>query len=788
MDWKLPRELPCLKEASMISLDIETRDPEIKEKGPGVRRDGYIVGIAVGVPDGPRWYIPFRHEEGPQFEAEKVRRWAEVELCRPNQPKLGANLLYDLDYLYHWGIPVTGPFYDVQVAEPLLDENRKRYNLDSLSEAYLGEGKDELLLEQVCESRGLKGAPQGHIWMLPPKFVGPYAEADVDRPLRIFPLQKKRLEEEGLWDLFMLETRLIPVLLAMRQRGVRIDVEKTKQTRHTVWQKIQDAKVALRGIAGRELNVWANEDIAVAFENLGIEYKRTKKTDAPSFQGWWLEKLEHPIGKLILEERKWDKFLSTFIDGHILSNLVGDRVHCQFNALKGDDFGTVTGRMSSCLAKGTQIKLLSDIGSFFEDSIENVREGDNVLCYDDKDKLRVERVRWAGRTGYRRVIRLMARISGTPVLKTVYLTPEHLVRVPGDKYVRADDLKPGCIISAFRLAYRRDPDQTAIVEEVSGENTAVEVYDIQLDRYHNFFANNIAVHNSSPNLQQIPSRDQDLGPLCRSLFIPEPGEVWGRSDLSQIELRLLAHYGIGPGADEMREAYKANPHIDFHQQCADMANVDRKTSKQINFGICYGMGVAKLCKQLGLGDVEGKALMNMYHAKLPFIKETTNVASRTANQRGYVHTILKRRRRFTDWEPSDFNLSWAFRDTDCPKDPASVQAWIKEQVAKAKEAGERAPRPGIKRAFTYRALNAIIQGSAADLFKKGLVDIWENGLCDTLGAPLLLVHDEIDWSVPDTPEGRAAFAESCRLMEQAIPFRVPIIMEQELKRNWGEDL
>jgi len=639
-NWKLPRQLPNLADAKMISLDIETRDPRLKALGPGVRRDGYILGIAVGVPEGGRWYLPFGHTEGPQFEPDQVFRWAKKELCRPNQPKVGANLLYDLDYLYHWGVKVTGPFYDVQIAEPLLDENRRRYNLDSLSEEYLGEGKDDSLMVQACEALGLKGKAVEHAWRLPPRVVGPYAEIDVDRPLRIFKEQQRRLRTEGLWDLFDMETRLIPLMLAMRQRGVRIDEARANATRHDVFDKIQAAKRKLVEIAGRDVSIWASADIAMVFDKLNLEYKRTKATGAPSFPGWWLEKHQHPIAQWIFEARRWDKVLGTFIDGHILENMIQGRIHCQFNQLKGDEYGTVTGRFSS----------------------------------------------------------------------------------------------------------------------------------------------------SNPNLQQVPSRDTVLGPMIRSLFVPEPGELWGRADYSQVELRLLAHYALGPGSDDIRAEFNSNPDIDYHQACADMAGIKRSDAKHINFGVVYGMGVKKLCEKLGLDEVEGKALLNSYYAKLPFVKETTNTASRVANKRGYVHTILGRRRRFTDWEPADFNLSWAFRDTDCEKDAASVRAWIKEQADAAKDAGKRCPRMGIKRAWTYRALNAVIQGSAADVMKKAMVDIWESGVCDVLGPPLLTVHDELDWSVPNTKEGIEAFRESVRLMESTIPFKVPLRADPEFKKNWGTDL
>jgi DNA polymerase-1 len=148
-----------------------------------------------------------------------------------------------------------------------------------------------------------------------------------------------------------------------------------------------------------------------------------------------------------------------------------------------------------------------------------------------------------------------------------------------------------------------------------------------------------------------------------------------------------------------------------------------------------------------------------------------------ARDRGHVKTILGRRRRFIFFEPSDWNLSVQWRQANEPTtDEAAVLAWIRSQPR---------PRGGIKRAFTYKALNAVIQGSAADLMKKAMLDIWESGVCDVLGPPLLTIHDELDWSVPDTKEGREAFSESIRIMENAIKFKVPIVVEAELKADWG---
>lgn len=638
--WKIAWTLPDLSRYDRLALDIETRDPDLKEKGPGVRRNGYIVGIAVGAPDGKRWYLPYAHEEGPQFEAKKIIEWAKVELCRPNQPKIGANILYDLDYLYHAGIRVSGPFYDVQNAEPLLDENRGRYNLDSLALEYLGEGKDETLMEQACEARGLKGKAVTHLWELPPQFVGPYAEADVDRTLRVFDLQKPKLKEQNLWDLFMLETRLVPLLLAMRQRGVRVAVDRVQKARHSFQRRLDIATRRLKEIAGEEVSYWANESVAAACDRLGVEYPLTKKSKQPSFTALWLQRCTHEFAHVVLECRKIDKFIGTFLEGSILNQVIGERVHCQFSQLRGDDFGTVTGRFSS----------------------------------------------------------------------------------------------------------------------------------------------------SNPNLQFIPKRDDETGPLIRSFFIPEDGELWARADYAQIELRILAHYAMGEGSDLIRQKYREDPTSDYHELCANIIGIDRGPAKIINFGVVYGMGQAKLAHSLGLSLSEAKVFLQQYYSTFPFLKNTLYTASKVASNRGYIRTILNRRRRFPYWEPTDWDLSVAFRDEDNQTDPRVVSKWVSNKIREAREQGRKIPRYGVKRAYTYKALNAIIQGSAADLMKKAMVDIWESGVCDVLGAPLLTVHDELDWSIPNTTEGREAFAESVRLMENALDFKVPVLAEAEIKKNWGQEL
>ncbi|HEY6020865.1 MAG TPA: hypothetical protein VIY48_13485, partial [Candidatus Paceibacterota bacterium] len=268
--WRPPETFPDLSAAPMISLDTETYDPDLDELGPGPRRDGYIVGLAVGVPTGERWYFPMRHKLGGNLPPERVLQWANDNLTRPNQPKLGANLLYDLDYLEQEGVKVAGPFYDVQIAEPLLDELRMTYALDILGMDYGAGGKTDEMLYDWC-ARSYGGAPNrkqaANIWRAPVQLVGPYAEGDVDLPFKIFEKQKKKLEEQGLWDLFLMESHLLPMMLAMRRRGVRVNVTEAEE-----FMKMATKEIAVQTAKIGGINVYSSEDLVRLCRKEGIQH------------------------------------------------------------------------------------------------------------------------------------------------------------------------------------------------------------------------------------------------------------------------------------------------------------------------------------------------------------------------------------------------------------------------------------------------------------------------------------------------------------------------------------
>ena len=259
---------------------------------------------------------------------------------------------------------------------------------------------------------------------------------------------------------------------------------------------------------------------------------------------------------------------------------------------------------------------------------------------------------------------------------------------------------------------------------------------------------------SNPNLQQIPARNKELGPMIRSLFIPEQGCKWGCFDYSQQEPRLVVHYAALDrlyGVDEVLTAYK-DGEADFHQIVAEMADIPRSQAKTINLGLFYGMGKNKLMAELGINEDKAKDLFKQYHNKVPFVKTLMDSVMRKAANNGRIRTWLGRRCRFDLWEPNQYGIHKA----------------LPHEAALAEHG------PGIRRAYTYKALNRLIQGSAADMTKKAMIELHKEGI-----TPHIQVHDELDISVSDNAD------KIKEIMESSVDLEVPIKVDFEYGENWG---
>lgn len=274
---------------------------------------------------------------------------------------------------------------------------------------------------------------------------------------------------------------------------------------------------------------------------------------------------------------------------------------------------------------------------------------------------------------------------------------------------------------------------------------------------------------NSPNLQQIPARDPEIGPMIRSLFLPEEGEQWAAIDYSQQEPRILVHYAhvYGQsrnlpleGASDFVEAYNDDPNTDFHTMVAEMTNIPRKQAKTINLGLMYGMGVGKLSEQLDISMDDAKGLISQYHKRVPFVKGLMNGVMKRLNDKassGSIRSILGRKCRFDKWEPDTFAMNKAM----------PYQEAVQEYGATTR----------LKRAYTYKALNRLIQASAADMTKQAMVNLYKEGL-----VPLTQIHDEIAMSVKDKEQARFI----ADIMSTAVPLEVPNLCDIEIGPSWVE--
>lgn len=640
--WSMPIGFPDLSSADVIAVDTETRDPYLPKHGPGWFRNNADAGEIVGVSVATRFfkgYFPVGHANGPNLDKRMVMRWLRGELSRPRQVKVFHNALYDLGWLRREGVTVEGPVHDTMLAAPLLDEHRKSYSLNNLGRDWLGEHKDEQLLREAAAVWGFGKKVKENLWRLPAKQVGPYAEQDAALTLRLYDHCLARLEQEGLIPVFELECQLLPLLLEMRWRGVRVDVDKALQMGETFKIERDAALTKLRDVTGmREIDIWSNKSLELAYDRCKVTYPRLE-SGSSSFTAGWLENQDDRLSSLVVRARKMDRAENVFSSKMIVEHAFEGRIHCQFHQLRNDEHGTVSYRFSS----------------------------------------------------------------------------------------------------------------------------------------------------SDPNLQQVPARDPWLGPLVRSVFIPEPGEKWCKFDYSQQEPRLTVHYAVLlnlPGAQAAADYLRNDPNADYHTLVRDMVRMilpefERKPAKTINLGKAYGMGLAKLCEKLGVSEEQGKLIVDAYDQGFPIIKRLTAECSNKAEARGFIRTIAGHRCRFNQWEARDWDLAKLLAQQDSAE---KMLEQVQRAIENARTTGASVPRAGVRRAGTFRAMNRLIQGSAAGQTKMAMRDVWnytEAGQHVLL--PLIQVHDELNFSLAE-PRLLKIIQE---IMVNAVPLQVPVKCDPAVGPDWG---
>ena len=609
-EWICPETFPDLSKYPYVAIDLETKDPNLKSRGSGaVIGHGEIIGFAVAV-EGWSGYYPIGHREG-NLDRRIVLEWIR-DVCKAENTKIFHNAMYDVCWLRSYGIKINGFIVDTMLMSSLIDENRLSYSLNSIAYEYLREVKDEKGLKAAAEAAGVD--PKSEMYKLPAMYVGSYAEKDAELTLDLFKSLSVEIKKQNLSEIFDLETRLFPCLIDMKFKGVRVDVEEAHKLKRKLVSQEEALLLEVKKETGIDTEIWAARSIAKVFDKLSLEYKRTDKTNAPSFTKNYLSTHENLTIQKIAKAREINKAHTTFIDT-ILKHEHRGRIHADINPIRSDQGGTVTGRFSY----------------------------------------------------------------------------------------------------------------------------------------------------SNPNLQQIPARNKELGPMIRGLFLPEEGTTWGCFDYSQQEPRLVVHYAASTDPimfdDSVTDIVKKfqNDSVDFHQTVADMAGISRSQAKTINLGLFYGMGKAKLQAELGLSTKqEAELLFNQYHDNVPFVRDLMNQTSKQAQMSGSIGTLLGRRCRFNKWEPNTFGM---------------------HTPMEFEEAERTYGRGGIKRAFTYKALNKLIQGSAADMTKKAMLDLYDEGI-----IPHIQIHDELDVSVESDKQKNKII----EIMESAVTLAVPNKVDYESGKTWGD--
>ncbi len=641
-----------LKGIDTVAVDIETYDPNLKTKGLGaIRNDGFICGIAVAT-EKDTAYFPLQHSDT-DIDPERINKiWDvlnEKIFQNENITKVFHNAMYDVCWIRSvTGKMMKGKIVDTMIAASVIDENRFRYSLDSLSKDYLNDSKYKYDLQQKTLewSGGTVKDPMTNMHKLPASIVKEYAKQDVDLTFKLWNLFNKKIDEvlytkddgeqKTCRQIFELETKLFLCLVDMKFKGVRIDVEKaTAFGKHLKKRRDQIVK-AIESITTIKVDIWAAASIKNLLDHLCIkDYKVTPKSKMPQLPKDYLKTHNNKCLRMIAKAREYDKAVNTFIDG-LLGYVHEGRIHADINQIRSDSGGTVTGRFSM----------------------------------------------------------------------------------------------------------------------------------------------------SNPNLQQIPSKGF-IGKKMRELFIPDEGYKWGSFDYSQQEPRIVVHYAIKlglPDTETLQEEFDKDD-ADFHQIVAEMANISRKQAKTINLGLFYGMGKIKLQKELGLDQSKARALFNEYHSRVPFVRDLSQQLIQFAKENRLLFTLHDRFCRFDKWETT--NKEWnpetnRFNEVPLYTEAQAREAFKGEMLDKFKENKidpnymdyfNRYYTP----AFTYKALNRLIQGSAADMTKKAMVDLYEKGI-----IPHIQIHDELCFSTTDHE------SEMIReTMEQTIPLEVKNKVDYESGPNWG---
>jgi DNA polymerase I-like protein with 3'-5' exonuclease and polymerase domains len=637
-DWSTPTELPDLRRVDLISIDSETKDDRLHaDMGSGWSfRAGYICGLSVAFrTDGEvcGLYFPLRHPDTQNFDPEQFYRWMRDHVAADVR-FVTQNGLYDWGWLRaeaNIKMPPGERLEEIGALATMVDENRFKYSLDALC-AWRGlPSKDDTLLRQGIEALGLRGnkrkklVPQSYIWQLPARYVGRYAEADAVNTLLLYENLDRVLDQEDTRAAYRLECDILPMVLEMRLRGIRIDLDAAEQARNLLLSKRKAALTEISDKLGCPISmheIQGRKWLAETFDHLNIKYPRTEKGN-PSFTAGkteWMAGHGHWLPPLIATANKYNKAAADFLQ-KLIDHAVNGRVHAEINPHRSEDNGT----------------------------------------------------------------------------------------------------------KSFRFSY------------------------------------------NDPPLQQMPSRDEELAPLIRGVFLPEEGEIWLKPDCSQQEFRLVAHYAHQHkvrGAADAVARYHNDPDADFHAFAAALTGLDRTSAKAVNFAKIYGAGVKKFALMIGKPLQEAQRIYAQYDRELPFLRQLSGIYTRRARSQGYITLYDGARRHFDRFAPGG---KWEKGAGPCPLEEAQ------ERLKNANHPWYR--RGPLYRADTHTALNALIQGSAARHTKLWMRACWRENI-----VPLLQMHDCLDCSINSREQAELIARLGCEAVQLDVPMRVDL----RYGRNWGD--
>lgn len=654
-DWVVPMELPDLSNVREIAEDTETRDDGLAAGlGPGWHsKSGYIAGMGFSWDGGrERLYVPLRHPDTENYDRGNFIRWL-TKLRRQNGTRfVYHNFSYDCGWVQSdLGVAPPENADDTGAMAAIVDENRrgtsahpKPYALDALC-AWRGVPlKDEALLRDAAASYGFPKAIKENLWRLPARFVGPYGEGDPASTLALAHSLRPVIEEEGMSAAYQLEADLLPMILEMRRRGIRVDCEKAELLA-VDFQKRRD--VALKDLSDRLgyrvslENVRSNSWQTQAFDNQKLVYPRTDPSDRftegqASFEATWMRKHPHWLPQLISRAKQLEDMATKFLRTYIIGFAHRGRVHASINQFRSEGGGT----------------------------------------------------------------------------------------------------------RSHRLSY------------------------------------------SDPPLQQIPSRDDELAPLIRGVFLPEPGEIWGALDYSQQEYRLIVHFAEKlklRKASVAADMYRNDPATDFHELVVSLTGLIRRTAKDCNFAKAFGAGVPKFAAMTGMTEDAAAAAMDQYDEELPFVKDMNEKCQKLADSRGFIRMIDGARAHFDAWSPGWRSFEALRKENDWlranPKGRGVYPCTREEALGRVADANHPWYKERLRRADTRKAMNREIQGSAARQTKLAMRGCWREGI-----VPLIQMHDEQSFSFTEEKTARRAHD----IMRDVVQLNVPVMVDVEFGITWGK--